>query len=331
MASNDGNNRPKGPCCMGSLCQHPTGKLCASHKCVSCKKIVHILCGTTDAVTDELICGICSPMTTATKAVAKAPTAAPKRPARKLKKAVAIASQPPDPPPWVSCVMLPSLPENKPSQAGNISSQKSSTIKKCPACGGIDHLRRSSKKCKFYKSRSNTASAASGGTAVAGNTNDSSNNNNSTTTNTSITTDTATITTTTNNNSNNTVEPTNISKPVFINISKKKTTYTPVVDVSSDKFSPSPTTFRTYLKNYRDRVDSVPPTPSVLMDKYFNKTIITHLCDSSNAYVQARKESKPDLLLVEKEETLGTIYHLQCLPFLGIDILHGNMSAALQN
>ena len=52
--------RRKGKCCAAELCKHKNLQLCKSHKCSGCKGIVHLLCATEDANTDERLCFKCS-------------------------------------------------------------------------------------------------------------------------------------------------------------------------------------------------------------------------------------------------------------------------------
>ena len=147
MASNDGNNRPKGRCCVGALCKHPNGELCASHKCLHCKKIVHILCGSIDPATDKIICDICSSKTPAQAPAAVAAAGVPTPPriqnvtALNMLAPNSFAPQPPWPttklPPAVECQKV--TENSKESQQGK---KEKSLVRKCPACGGIDHQRR---------------------------------------------------------------------------------------------------------------------------------------------------------------------------------------------
>ena len=121
---------------------------------------------------------------------------------------------------------------------------KKALIKKCPACGGIDHQRRTSKNANITITRQRVIVI--------------------------ITIQRIQVMQLllllllpflVSTNSNNASHITNISEPSFINVGNNKSTYTPVIDVSSDKFTPTPTTFRTYQKNYRERVKSVPQLP----------------------------------------------------------------------
>ena len=60
MSGHDGNNRPKGRCCAGIYCAHPTMELSQAHKCFACRKILHIMCGEFVEGTDsDYICNEC--------------------------------------------------------------------------------------------------------------------------------------------------------------------------------------------------------------------------------------------------------------------------------
>lgn len=113
MATNDGNNCRTGRCCAGEFCVVPTQELCNRHKCIKCKKIVHILCGQLSTSTDEITC----------------------------KKCVVSPYDEPPPPPRAK---TPTKQSQPPSQRAT---------RPCPACGGLDHQRKSSKKCKFYNKK----------------------------------------------------------------------------------------------------------------------------------------------------------------------------------
>ena len=53
---------------MRELCQAPTAELCAEHRCLECKEIMHIQCAVFDEKTDKWICKNCCPTLSSPKA-----------------------------------------------------------------------------------------------------------------------------------------------------------------------------------------------------------------------------------------------------------------------
>ena len=54
------NGFPVGVCCVGDrLCKYPTHELRPQHKCLSCDKVVHVLCAVVDGENDEIECKMC--------------------------------------------------------------------------------------------------------------------------------------------------------------------------------------------------------------------------------------------------------------------------------
>lgn len=99
---------------------------------------------------------------------------------------------------------------------------------------------------------------------------------------------------------------------------KDAPSYKPVVNVASTTFDPKPTIFKTYQPDDRGRQQPTPPTPSVLMQKYWDDKFTTHLCNSGNAYRAARLASEPNLHCWSKKSyshpfTNSCIYHFLAL------------------
>ena len=300
MADTNGATPPIGRCCSGKFCVAPTHELRNEHKCPKCNQIVHILCGVFDNTTDKYVCFPCS------RVVPSPPTREPPQ-----------GGQPPPPSSTVSTRLLPrqpSLQKEKPS------STTSAAAKRCPACGGTDHQRRSSKKCKYYVAKppvnkdsvicppaittTTTTAETTTKTTATLNTNEATVNNQTE----------ATINNTTVINTNEDEDP-EISKTNFINLSSSNIDYKPVIDVESKNFQPLQTTFKVSTKNHRGRQTTVEPTPSVLMEKYWNEEMIAHICKASNKYREARKEAEPNLYCWKsksssREFTPSCIYHL---------------------
>ena len=71
----DGNNRIRGQCCAGLYCEHPTKELSEEHKCLICRKILHVLCGEFVQGTDkDHRCNACLNKKTAARATSAAAT-----------------------------------------------------------------------------------------------------------------------------------------------------------------------------------------------------------------------------------------------------------------
>ena len=91
----------------------------------------------------------------------------------------------------------------------------------------------------------------------------------------------------------------------------------PVIDVSSKDFNPNPTVFKIRTE---DNKAIIPPTPEVLVNKYWSKEIVEKLVDASNKYWAERKEAFPDLTCWKKKYekdsrpfTVACMYHFLAL------------------
>ena len=70
MPGGDGNKRPKGRCCAGVYCAHPTMELSQAHRCYYCRQVLHIMCGEFIKGSDsDYLCNGC-----ANKKIAAKPT-----------------------------------------------------------------------------------------------------------------------------------------------------------------------------------------------------------------------------------------------------------------
>ena len=294
---------PIGICCSGKRCIAPTHWLRPEHKCPKCGGLVHIQCGVFDMQTDKYVCLPCN----------DGDSSPPQVP------------QPQLAPPQLQETARPST--------------TLSTAKKCPTCGGTDHQRRTSRKCKFYKPKNSsppiTCTAAStspppteeatnneivNNTTIAAGTspavteeatNNKIVNNTITISNLTHALDTnatgATLNDSTNNTSLNATDDGDeeeellISKTNFINVTNSDLHSKPVVDVESNHFKPLQTTFKTIIKNHRGRQTTTEPTASALMEKYWDKKLILYLCKALNKYRETRKEAEPNAWVWEKQ------------------------------
>ena len=224
---------------MKHLCEAPTAELCSQHKCPHCKGIVHMQCGVFDEDTDEYICNRCFFFVL------------PRR--EKEKQASSASARTP------ASAAVP--PQKKVAAKG----KEKSSAKVCPACGGTDHQRRTSKKCKHFNKKKRAGPPNTGmlctavsepvediGSKKVSNVlvNESGRNNNKKTNST---------TTSTNTNPN-----ASLSKPRFINLmtgTTKTPPYYPVIDVDSDNFTPTKTIFKAVGINERGRRVEIPQLP----------------------------------------------------------------------
>ena len=134
-----------GRCCAEELCQFPHLQLRPEHTCPVCKKIVHALCGEYNGRTDKHICFKYSKQDdevsqkTITQTVSNI-----------TKNAASYVAS------WVSGAAKDGKGET--SETLNLESDLEETLLQakpsfppCKSCGGLDHRRKSSSKCPFYK------------------------------------------------------------------------------------------------------------------------------------------------------------------------------------
>ena len=81
-----------------------------------------------------------------------------------------------------------------------------------------------------------------------------------------------------------------VRKPNVKKVEETSNTYTPVVDVASPNFKPSPTVFKLFdIDNDGNKVE-LPPTPDVMVEKYWSLELIQELVKNSNLYIEMRKK-----------------------------------------
>ena len=204
----------------------------------------------------------------------------------------------------------------------------------CSACGGTDHLRKTSKKCRFYVARVPRAnendglkndSASLTGPAGAKNNDVSTSNISSYSPNSNK----QIVNGSSNSNLINTEdEDLDISSPKFIKLgTTSNVQYKPVIDVSHKDFKINRTVFKVYEKDYRNRNKEVQATPNVLLEKFFTKEFMMKFVSSSNNYIDSRKDNQPDLYCwkdskVSSTITLSDMYHFfAILYYFGIAIM----------
>ena len=130
----------KGRCTLGAACNFPTHELRPEHKCIQYSQVIHIMCGTFDFENDRYQCKIdCRKEQHAHTSTPTTSTAPPSIP---------LLSPIINPAPTVE-----HFKTTTPAATITTKEIKATTTSCCPKCGGHDHLRSSSKKCKFYKTR----------------------------------------------------------------------------------------------------------------------------------------------------------------------------------
>ena len=220
---------------------------------------------------------------------------------------------------------------SKRSVAENVSKSAASAKVKnpCPKCGGTDHQRSSSKKCKFYK-----ASAARNPPKIIDTTNSQSSGSISTVTTSGNSvpielppasdpaSDTPASSIGTSSSSRT------LKKPNFVPVGIETTTkkhkgYRPVVDVCHPSFQPNDTVFRIV----DDQNSTVVPTAETLMDKYLSDDMIEMLVRNSNTYINMRKRNEPQASCWKKRGISApldrsSMYHfIAILYYMGISKL----------
>ena len=198
------------------------------------------------------------------------------------------------------------------------------TTKKCSACGGTDHFRRTSKKCPHYVPKPPKNNQNDNGKKNAVPSNRSAGPSTS-----EISTDVVVDDTTNTNNdavTNNLVCTTtdsenidrDISKPTFIKLNTgtnlDNVIFKPVIDVAHPDFKPISTVFKVFGKDHRGRKRSVDAVPKVLLEKYLTRDFMMRFVESSNRYIDARRVSHPDLYCwkdtkVSSPITVSNMYH----------------------
>ena len=204
----------------------------------------------------------------------------------------------------------------------------------CSACGGTDHLRRTSKKCPHYVARiprekENDAPKNDSGTLTGA---ACAENNAVSTSNTEIHSNNPnkeSVDSSSNPNvNNNEDEDQDISSPQFIKLlTTSNVQYKPVIDVSHKNFTINGTVFKVYKKDYRNRNREVEATPNLLLEKFFTKEFMMKFVSSSNNYIDSRKYNQPDLYCwkdskISSAITLSNMYHFfAILYYFGIAIM----------
>ena len=189
-----------------------------------------------------------------------------------------------DPPETIEAAISPTT---KPAASSNITKQ-------CPACGGTDHQRKSSKKCPFYVRPLKTA-------PVAASTPPPLPEMDATLFDFPALFDSVSVLTgETSSPTKRSVLPgvddTNFSRPLFVNfnsesdINKK---YSPDVDASS--FRATETSFKLIGKDHRNREIELVPTVCILMEVFFLDTLVRRIIMSKNNYIRRQKMKEPTL------------------------------------
>ena len=294
--------RPKyGRCCAEEHCQFPDLQLRAEHTCPVCKKTVHVLCGEYNGKTDKHVCFKCSrseqesSQKTITQTVTKITNAA----------ASYVAS-------WVSGSAKDGKDETSEAscEGANLEetivlpTQGKQRFPPCKACGGVDHRRKSSAKCPFYR-KNRTEPALELACTVIDKKKEASckivkrkSKRNA-------------IINERNVQKKGQKDPqeeedgsddkddrdTPDSAPTYIDLGSQK--YEPVCDASRDDFSPVPTIFKINADDESKRE----ATARNIVSKYFNETLMEHIVDSSNKYLSERKKQLPHLKIWTNNNT----------------------------
>ena len=250
-----------------------------------------------------------------------------------------VQSSKPDPQDSHAVLLLQALKNNNPSEQLDLCEKvtsptclKTSKLQqlRCKSCGGTDHVRKSSKKCKFYKSPVRKIVAQNCNvrnevksdmecldTSVVDKLNLSNNQQ----------------LTSFNHSTSSDLPPEDISSPSFIYVGESVTgesetealkRYSPVVDVESTSFTPTKTVFKVFEKNRHNRKVEIVPTADVLTRKYWNYSIVSRISINSNKYIEDRKKSFPDLDCWKRKKdcrpiTVGCVYQfIAIIYYMGI-------------
>eukprot|EP00957_Ditylum_brightwellii_P185657 14135435-Ditylum_brightwellii.AAC.1 len=153
--------------------------------------------------------------------------------------------------------------------------------KKCKACGGTDHLHKTSHKCPLNPVNASLAKRVGKKPKALKRREDT------------------TGTAATKNEAVTAKKKISLSEPDYLHVDvvkKGDKKYSPVVDVTSESFVKRKTTFRITKKDpFTNQNQVVVPDPNVLLDHFLPLSIINHVVNSSNHYCKGRKESFPDL------------------------------------
>ena len=295
---------PTGRCAAGPDCLNPNYELQPGTVCLRCDRIVHILCGDLDSDM-KFVCSVnCS---------------GEKEKSREFQPVL-----PPIPAPY-----LPTILEDMvcvPTGTGTTTASTKPTrdpqhkTKSCNACGGTDHVRRSSKKCRAYTGGVKGPKKVTGFGAA-----DVDNNTNlaCSSSNTKLNSIKDVVKQTLNflvdkvvlniagydvvsveevkddENEGGVVDAGCVeSYPKFICVGNEielKKSYKPVIDIYNPAFKFTKTVLKLISKDYRNRTSFLSPTPAVLVDKYFPVSLIERFVNHSNAYVQECKRREPHL------------------------------------
>ena len=181
-------------------------------------------------------------------------------------------------------------PVNKGKRRQDAARASAVPSKRCPSCGGTDHSRWSSKKCRYFNKR-----ASRDATDVA-----------------SPTVAASALETTEVARLESEEEESILSRPNFIKIATpNRSAYEPVIDVSSPNFEPVPTIFQVKGTNDRGRTVEIDPTPSVMADLFFSLSLIEHITKCSNQYMEHRRKQCPDLF-IWKRSSISAPFTLSC-------------------
>lgn len=106
-------------------------------------------------------------------------------------------------------------------------------------------------------------------------------------------------------------------KPNFVNLKLDAKPMEPVIDVLGKYYNPNPTVFKIRTN---DKKTMIPPTPEVLVSKYWSKLIVEKLVESLNKYWYKQKEVFPDLTCWKNKYkkdsrpfTVACMYHFLAL------------------
>ena len=201
------------------------------------------------------------------------------------------------------------------------------TQRKCPSCGGTDHVRRSSKKCTKYVgpaggNAENSEEKNDAPTSTAPNTtNIAPPETTDTESSASIPADNNNDASSNDNSATDSAEEVNISKPNFIRLENPTAPeYKPVVDVSSKAFNIQGCLFKVIERDHRDRKREIPAEPHILMERFFSFGFMTRFVVSTNKYIANRRQALPDLYCwkdskVSEDVTLSNMFQFFAILF----------------
>ncbi len=273
---------PTGRCALGTKCQFEQMELRPAHTCTKCGKVLHVLCAVLNE-DDTIHCKVDCTIEQISKNLKNSSSK--------------------------KCIPVPPTKVSAPKKIAMY----------CKLCGGTDHSRRSSKKCKFYKNPSSTPSNVPSklSNRHMANINDSGPQCRFDSTHAVehevklvlneivnkvalINSHDVFVTHLDKDDDDDDVADDRLSKPRFIPVGDEDAdlrNYVPVVDVSKSNFKFTDTVFKINKIDYRNRSTTVTPNPVVLMQKYFPLTLIQRIVNHSNSYVEECKRRYPHLTM----------------------------------